>query len=100
MTAQEERTSKIENELNGACSDLRDTMSAVNAKVEDAEERLHPDRLIEKYAVGASCLAGALGFVLGSNSKNRIVGPAMILALLDYAISKGLSKDMSISTEM
>ena len=95
MTAQEERISKIENELNGARGDLRDTMSAVNAKVGDAEERLHPDRLIEKYAVGASCLAGAVGFLVGSNTKNRVVGPAMILALLGYAISKGLSKDWS-----
>jgi hypothetical protein len=95
MTAQEERISKIENELNGACSDLRDTMSAVNAKVEYAEGGFRPDRLIEKYTVGASCLAGALGFLVGSNPKNRIVGPAIILALFGYAISRGLSKDWS-----
>jgi hypothetical protein len=93
MTAQEERTSRIEKELNGARGALRETMSAVNAKVEDAEERLRPDRLIEKYAAGASCLAGAVGFIVGSKTKNRILGPAMILALLGYAISRGLSKD-------
>lgn len=95
MTAQEEQISKIENELNGARRDLRDTMSAVNAKVEHAEEQLRPDRLVEKHPVGASCLAGALGFFVGSNAKSRIVGPMIIVALLGYALSKGLSKDWS-----
>jgi len=93
MTAQEEQISKIENELNGARRDLRETMSVVNAKVEQAEEDLRPDRLVEQYPVGASCLAGALGFFVGSNAKSRIVGPVMILALLGYAISKGRSND-------
>jgi hypothetical protein len=95
MTVQEEQIFKIENELNGARHDLRDTMSAVNAKVEHAEEEFRPVRLIERYPVGASCLAGVLGLVVGSNTKNRIVGPVMLLALLGYAISKGLSKDWS-----
>jgi hypothetical protein len=93
MTAQEEQISRIEKELNGARRDLRDTISAVNAKVEHAEEELRPDRLVERYPVGASCLAGALGFLVGSNAKNRLVGPVMILALLGYAISKGRPKD-------
>jgi hypothetical protein len=93
MTAQEEQISRIEKELNGARRDLRETISAVNAKVEHAEEELRPDRLVERYPVGASCLAGALGFFVGSNAKNRIVGPLMILALLGYAISKGRPED-------
>jgi hypothetical protein len=95
MTAQEEQISRIENELNGACRDLRDTMTAVNAKVEHTEDELRPDRLIERHPVGASCLAGALGFLVGSNTNNRLAGPAMFLALLGYAISRGLSKDWS-----
>jgi hypothetical protein len=95
MTAQEEQISRIEDELNGACSDLRDTMSAVNAKVQQTEEGLRPDRLIEEYPVGASCLAGALGFFVGSHSDKRIAGPAIFLALLGYAISKRLSKGWS-----
>jgi len=95
MATQEEQIFEIENELNGARRDLHDTMSAVKAKVEHAEEELRPDRLVERYPVGASWLAGALGFFVGSNSKNRIVGPAMILALFGYAISKGFSKDRS-----
>jgi len=93
MTAQEEQISKIEDELNGARRDLRDTMSAVNAKVEHAEEELRPDRLVERYPVGAACLASALGFLVGSNAKNRIVGPMMIFALLGFAISKSRSQD-------
>ncbi len=96
MAAQEEQQIlKIENELNGARHDLRDTMSAVDAKVEHAEGELRPDRLVERHPVGASCLAGALGFLVASNTRNRIVGPVMLLALLGYAISKGLSKDWS-----
>lgn len=95
MTAQEEQISRIENELNGARRDLRDTMTAVNAKVEHAEDEIRPDRLIEKYPVGASCLAGAVGFLVGSNTNNRIAGPAMVLALLGYAIWRGLAKDWS-----
>jgi hypothetical protein len=95
MAAQEERISKIENEPNGARNDLRDTMSAVNARVEDAEGQLHPDRLIEKYAGGASCLAGALGFLVGSSTRNRIVGSATVLAVLGYAISRSRLKHWS-----
>lgn len=95
MTVQEEQVFKIENELNGARRDLRDTMSAVSAKIEHAEGELRPDRLIERYPVGASCLAGALGYLVGSNAKNRIVGPVILLALVGYAISKGLSHDWS-----
>jgi hypothetical protein len=95
MTVQEEQVCKIENELNGARRDLRDTMSAVSAKIEHAEGELHPDRLVERYPVGASCLAGALGYLVGSNAKNRIVGPVILFALLGYAISKGLSHDWS-----
>jgi hypothetical protein len=49
MTVQEEQIFKIENELNGARRDLRDTMSAIDAKVEHAEEEPRPDRLIERY---------------------------------------------------
>jgi len=79
--------------LNGARRDLRDTMSAVSDKVEHAEEALRPDRLVERYPVGASCLAGAIGFLVGANARSRTVGPMMFLALIGYAIFKGLSKD-------
>src|SRR5277367_4135583 len=93
MTAQEEQISRIEDELNGARRDLLDTISVVNAKVEQVEEELRPDRLVERYAVGASCVAGALGFLVGSKAKSRIVGPLMFLALVGYAISKRSTKD-------
>ncbi|HVB79038.1 MAG TPA: hypothetical protein VNE82_03705 [Candidatus Binataceae bacterium] len=95
MTEQEERNFKIESELNDACRDLRDTMTAVNAKVEQTEDGFRADRLIEKYPVGASCVAGAIGFLIGANTNNRIVGPALIAALFGYAISRGVSKDWS-----
>src|ERR1700730_6678811 len=95
MTAQEEQISRIENELNGACRDLRDTMTAVNAKVEHTEDELRPDRLIERHPVGASCLAGALGFLVGSNTNNRLAGPAMVVAMLGYGRSRGRPQGLS-----
>ena len=93
MTAQEEQISRIEDELNGARRDLLETMSVVNAKVGQVEEELRPDRIVERYPVGASCLAGALGFLIGSKAKSRIVGPVIFLALVGYAISKSRTKD-------
>lgn len=95
MTVQEEQVFRIENELNGARHDLRDTMSAVSAKIEHAEGELRPDRLVERYPVGASCVAGALGYLVGSKTNNQIGGPVIFLALLGYALSKGLSHDWS-----
>src|SRR5260370_6898664 len=93
MTAHEEQISRIDNELNGARRDLRDTMTAVNAKVEHAEDELRPDRLVERYPVGATCLAGPLGFLVGSNTNNPSPRPAMFLPLLRYPQPKASSKN-------
>jgi hypothetical protein len=91
MTAEEE-ISKYREELNEARQDLRDTMTEVSAKAEHLEGNLRLDRLIENSPIGASCVAGALGFVIGSRAHPSAVGPAMIVALLGYAISRSFSK--------
>ncbi len=91
VTEQEE-ISKIEAELDEAQHDLRDTLSEASAKAEHQEGALRPDRLVESYPIEASCLAGALGFIIGSRARPSAVGPVMIAALLGYAISRRLKE--------
>jgi hypothetical protein len=91
MTTEEEISQNRE-ALNEARQDLRDTMTEVRAKAQHLEVNLRLDRLIENSPIGASCVAGALGFVIGSRAHPSAVGPAMIFALLGYAISRSFSK--------
>jgi ElaB/YqjD/DUF883 family membrane-anchored ribosome-binding protein len=91
VTEQEE-ISKIEAELDEAQHDLRDTLSEASAKAEHQEAALRPDRLVESYPIESSCLAGALGFIIGSRARPSAVGPVMIAALLGYAISRRLKE--------
>ena len=94
MTAQEE-ISMVETELDDAQHALRDTLTEVSAKAEHQERALRPDRLIKSHPIGASCLAGALGFVIGSRAHPSAVGPVLMAALLGYAISTQFSKNGS-----
>ncbi len=86
----EERIAKKEDELDDARRDLRGTMNEVDEKLERTELAFHPDQIIRTYPVSASCLAGALGFLVGSKA-NPVLGRGMMLALLGYAIWRGLS---------
>lgn len=88
----EEQISKIQDERDEARQDLRDTLTEFGAKAEHLEEELRPDHLIGSSPIGASCLAAALGFVVGSRAHPSAVGPAIILALLGYAISRSFSE--------
>jgi ElaB/YqjD/DUF883 family membrane-anchored ribosome-binding protein len=94
MTAEEE-ISKVKGELDQAQHALQDTLTEASAKAEYQEGALRPDRLIKTYPIGASCLAGALGFVVGSKARLSVLGPAVIAALLGYAISRSPSKHRS-----
>lgn len=91
----EERISAIQIERNDARQDLRDTLTEVNAKVGRAEGGMRPDHVIESHPVGASLMAGALGFLFGSIVNNRGAGPVVIAALLGFAISKHPPKGQS-----
>jgi hypothetical protein len=91
----EEQISAIQIERHDARQDLRDTLTEVNAKVERAEGGMRPDHVIESHPVGASLIAGALGFLFGSISNSRGAGPVVIAALLGFAISKHASNDQS-----
>jgi len=95
----EEQISKIREEGDEARQELRDTLIEVSAKAEQLEERLHPDRMVERSPIGAAALAGAIGFFLGSRAQPTIVGPVTFVALLGYAISKRIWDHDSGSAE-
>jgi hypothetical protein len=59
---------EIEDEINDATQDLRDALHQVGDRVEEGVARLRPDHGIRKHPVTTACIAGALGFALGSES--------------------------------
>jgi len=92
MTTQEQ-ISAIQIERDDARQNLRDTLTDVNDKVERTEDEMRPDRIIESHPVGASLIAGALGFLFGSIVNSRGAGPVVIAAMLGFALSKHNSND-------
>jgi hypothetical protein len=90
---QEEHIAQLEEELDGARRDLQETLSAVEAKVgqqvERAEVVFSPQKLLRENIVGAACVAGLLGFMVGSSKYRNVAGP-MVLAALGYAVWSGV----------
>lgn len=58
----------IKTEIDDATEDLRDALHQINDRVEEGVARMRPDRGIRKHPITSACLAGALGFALGSDS--------------------------------
>ncbi len=98
MTPEEEQISKIEEELDGARRDLHETLSAVNAKMEREVERVegnfNPTEVLRNNLIGAACVAGLLGFVLGSSKYRKLARP-MVLAAVGYGVWSGLRGEWS-----
>jgi len=88
----EERISQNEDDLEGACRDLQDTLTQVDEKLGRTEQALHPDHLIQSYPVIACCLGGALGFLIGSKA-DPLLERGIMLALFGYAMWRGLLED-------
>ena len=97
MTPDEEHIARIEEELDGARRDLHETLSAVEAKVEQqverAEDAFQPqkmlrDKLLVDNIVGTSLAAGLFGFMVGSSRYRKVLGPVVLVAL-GYAIWSG-----------
>jgi hypothetical protein len=73
----------IKTELEDATEDLRDALHQINDRVEEGVARLRPDRGIRKHPVTSACLAGALGWVLGSETGEvAIVGLLVLGAVI------------------
>ena len=76
---------EIKNELNDAKQDLRETLLEINHRVEKSVAGLSPDRPIRRHPLRSACVAGSLGFALGSDSHEAAVigilllGAALIL---------------------
>jgi hypothetical protein len=76
---------EIKNELNDAKADLRETLLEINHHVEKRVAGLSPERPIRRHPLRSACVAGALGFALGSDSREAAVigifllGAALIL---------------------
>ena len=86
MPDDEQQIAQIEEELDGAKRDLKATLSTVEAKVsEGAEVVLSPRKLLQDNLVGASCIAGLLGFLAGSG-KYRKIAAATIVVTVGYAV--------------
>lgn len=85
MTPEQENIAQIEEELDGARRDLHETLSAVEAKVEQqverAEDAFSPQKLLRENLVGAACVAGLLGYVVGSGKYRKMAGPAILFGL-------------------
>ncbi len=58
----------IKSEIEDATDDLRDALHQINNRVEEGVAKLRPDRGIRRHPITSACLAGALGFALGSDS--------------------------------
>jgi hypothetical protein len=75
-----------------ARQDLHDTLGEVGAKLESVGDNLRPVHLVENHAIGASLIAGALGFIIGSTS-NPIAGAVITAALFGFALSRRSAAD-------
>ena len=69
----------IKNEIEDATEDLRDALHQVNNRVEEGVARLRPDRGIRRHPITSACLAGALGFALGSDSAEVAIVGLLVL---------------------
>jgi len=66
-------------EIEVATEDLREALHEINDRVGEGVARLRPARGIRKHPVTATCIAGALGFVLGSESAEVALAGLLLL---------------------
>src|SRR5271166_1359761 len=98
MTLEQEQIAQIEEELDGARRDLQETLSTVEAKMEQQVERAEvafsPRKLLRENLVGASCVAGLVGFLVGSSKYRKFAGPAILVAF-GYGVWSELANQRS-----
>jgi hypothetical protein len=80
----------IKTEIVDAKEDLRDALHEINNRVEERVAKMRPDRGIRKHPMTTACVAGALGFALGSDSSE-----AATIALLALGATFLFSRETS-----
>jgi len=88
MPADEENIAQLEEELDGARRDLKQTLNTVEAKVSESAEVFNPRQFIRDNLVGASCVAGLLGFLAGSGRYRKVAAAGIVVALGYAALSE------------
>jgi hypothetical protein len=88
---------EIRDEIDDAKEDLRDALHQINDRVEERVSRLRPDRGIRKRPLATACVAGALGFALGSDSGEAAIVGLLLLGgalMLSHSIKVGDSGEI------
>jgi hypothetical protein len=87
--------SEAKEDLRDAKEDLRETLLEINHQVEKRVAGLSPERPIRKHPLRSACVAGALGFAIGSDSREAamigmlLLGAALILTRNETVQSDG-----------
>jgi len=85
---------EIKDELNNAKEDLRETLLEINHQVEKRVAGLSPERPIRKHPLRSACVAGALGFAMGSDSRE-----AAVIGILLLGASLILTRNETIQSD-
>lgn len=80
-------TARVDQELEQAQRDLRETLEQVNHKVEEVEARLQPQAIMRSNPVALPLLAGLIGFVAGSDRHSRPLRWIVIGAVVGAALA-------------
>ncbi|MBV8358574.1 MAG: hypothetical protein JO189_11645 [Deltaproteobacteria bacterium] len=80
-------TAQVDQELERAQRDLRETLEQVNHKVEQVEARLQPKAIMRNNPFALPLVAGLLGFLAGSNHQPRPLRWIAIGAVLGVALA-------------
>jgi hypothetical protein len=80
-------TALVDRELQQARDDLRETLEQVNNKVEAVEARLRPQAILRRYPLPLALLAGAVGFLAGSDRGIRSLRWLVIGGLLGAVLA-------------
>jgi hypothetical protein len=80
-------TARLDQELEQARDDLRETLQQVNHKVEEVEDRLRPGVILSHHPLALPLAAGVLGFLVGSDRKGQPLRWVAIGALLGAALA-------------
>jgi Flp pilus assembly protein TadB len=86
LMEQRSETAQIDQELEQAERDLRETLEQVNHKVEEIEAHLRPQAIMHNNPALLPLLAGVLGFFAGSGRQTRPLRWIAVGTLLGAAL--------------